>query len=48
MARITGVDLPRDKREEIGLTHIYGIGQLAEIIAKTGAKSDLRVRDLSE
>ena len=50
MARIAGVDLPRDKRVEIGLTYIYGIGPTlaAEIIAKTGINPDTRVRDLSE
>src|SRR5574344_170006 len=50
MARIAGVDLPRDKRVEIGLTYIYGIGQktASEILAKTGVNPDIRVRDLSE
>ncbi len=50
MARISGVDLPRDKRIEIGLTYIYGIGQKTakDIIAKTGVDPDVRVRDLSE
>lgn len=50
MARIAGVDLPRDKRVEIGLTYIYGIGPTlaSEIIAKTGINPDTRVRDLSE
>lgn len=50
MARIAGVDLPRDKRVEIGLTYIYGIGlTLAkEVLAKTGINPDTRVRDLSE
>ena len=50
MARISGVDLPRDKRVEIGLTYIYGIGRktAADIIAKTGVDPDTRVRDLSE
>lgn len=45
MARIAGVDLPRDKRVEIGLTYIYGIGPTlaAEIIAKTGINPDTRV-----
>ena len=48
MARISGVDLPRDKRVEIALTYIYGIGlsRAKEIIAKTGVNPDTRVRDL--
>lgn len=50
MARIAGVDLPRDKRVEIGLTYIYGIGRnrAAEIIAATGINPDTRVKDLTE
>ncbi len=50
MARIAGVDLPRDKRLEIGLTYIYGIGRTKakEIIAKTGVDPDVRVKDLTE
>lgn len=50
MARIAGVDLPRDKRIEIALTYIYGIGLTLsqEIIATTGIKADTRVRDLTE
>ena len=50
MARIAGVDLPRDKRIEIGLTYIFGIGQktASEIIAATGVDPDVRVRDMSE
>ena len=50
MARIAGVDLPRDKRVEIGLTYIYGIGRTksAEILAKTGVNPDTRVRDLTD
>lgn len=50
MARISGVDLPRDKRIEIGLTYIFGIGlsTAKEIIAKTGVNPDTRVRDLTE
>ena len=50
MARIAGVDLPRDKRVEIGLTYIYGIGHTksAEILAKTGVNPDTRVRDLTD
>ena len=50
MARIAGVDLPRDKRVEIGLTYIYGIGLTLskEILEKTGINPDTRVRDLTE
>jgi small subunit ribosomal protein S13 len=50
MARIAGVDLPRDKRVEIGLTYIYGIGQTtaSKILAETGVNPDIRVRDLEE
>ena len=50
MARIEGVDLPRDKRIEIGLTYIYGIGRprSLEILDSTGVNPDIRVRDLSE
>ena len=50
MARISGVDLPRDKRIEIGLTYIYGIGRTTadQILASTGVNPDTRVRDLSE
>jgi 30S ribosomal protein S13 len=50
MARISGVDLPRDKRVEIGLTYIYGIGRnsASEILVKTGVNPDTRVRDLTE
>ncbi|HHT86108.1 MAG TPA: 30S ribosomal protein S13 [Clostridiales bacterium] len=50
MARISGVDLPREKRVEIGLTYIYGIGRKTalEILAATGVNPDTRVRDLSE
>ena len=50
MARIAGVDLPRDKRIEIGLTYIYGIGRKSssDILAATGVNPDIRVRDLSE
>ena len=50
MARIAGVDLPRDKRVEIGLTYIYGIGLSSsqEILAKTSINPDTRVRDLTE
>ena len=50
MARIAGVDLPRNKRAEIGLTYIYGIGRSSSnsILAKAGVNPDTRVRDLSE
>lgn len=50
MARIAGVDLPRDKRVEIALTYIYGIGlsRAQEILAKTGVNPDTRIRDLSD
>jgi len=50
MARIAGVDLPRDKRVEIGLTYIYGIGlsRSQEILANTGVNPDIRVKDLSD
>lgn len=50
MARIAGVDLPRDKRVEIGLTYILGIGRSTsqKILASTGVSPDTRVRDLTE
>ena len=50
MARISGVDLPNDKRVEIGLTYIYGIGRTTatQIINATGINPDTRCRDLSE
>lgn len=50
MARISGVDLPNDKRVEIGLTYIYGIGRTTsnEIIKATGINPDTRCRDLTE
>ncbi|PDO11333.1 MAG: 30S ribosomal protein S13 [Candidatus Reconcilbacillus cellulovorans] len=50
MARIAGVDLPRDKRVEIALTYIFGIGRSTsqKILAKTGVNPDTRVRDLTE
>ncbi|MDO4581311.1 MAG: 30S ribosomal protein S13 [Bacillota bacterium] len=50
MARIAGVDLPREKRVEIGLTYIYGIGLKTsqEILAKAGVNPDTRVKDLTE
>lgn len=49
MARISGVDLPREKRIEVGLTYVYGIGQSTanEILAGTGINPDTRVKDLS-
>ncbi|MBD1921513.1 30S ribosomal protein S13 [Microcoleus sp. FACHB-831] len=50
MARIAGVDLPREKRVEIGLTYIYGIGlsRSQEILATTGVNPDIRVKDLTD
>ena len=50
MARIAGVDLPREKRVEIGLTYIFGIGLSTskEILAATGINPDIRVKDLNE
>ena len=50
MARIAGVDLPRDKRVEIGLTYIYGIGRTTSnrILAQAGVNPDTRVRDLTD
>ena len=50
MARLVGVDLPRDKRIEIALTYIYGIGLTTskKIIAETGVDPDVRVKDLTE
>ena len=50
MARISGIDLPRDKKVEIGLTYIYGIGRASaqEIMEKAGIDSSLRIRDLSD
>jgi len=50
MARIAGVDLPREKRVEIGLTYIYGIGLTTskQILAATGISPDVRVKDLDE
>ena len=49
MARIAGVDLPREKRIEVGLTYVYGIGQSTadKILADTGVNPDIRVKDLS-
>lgn len=50
MARIAGVDLPREKRVEIGLTYIYGIGRSTSeaILSQAGVSSDTRVKDLAE
>jgi small subunit ribosomal protein S13 len=50
MARISGVDLPREKRVEIGLTYIFGIGRTTarDILEKTGVSPALRVRDLTD
>lgn len=50
MARIAGVDLPREKRVEIGLTYIFGLGRTKsnEILARTGVSPDTRVRDLTD
>ena len=50
MARIAGVDLPREKRVEIGLTYIYGIGlsRSQEILKKAGINPDTRVKDLTD
>jgi small subunit ribosomal protein S13 len=50
MARIAGDDLPREKKVEVGLTYIYGVGRATarEILSKTGVSTHLRVRDLSD
>jgi small subunit ribosomal protein S13 len=50
MARLAGVDLPRDKRMEVALTYIYGIGpaRAAELLEKTGISPDLRSKDLTD
>ena len=50
MARIAGVDLPREKRIEIGLTYIYGIGRVSanKILAEAGVSPDTRVRDVTD
>ncbi len=50
MARISGVDLPRDKRVEIGLTYLYGIGRTSsnKILSQTGVSPDTRIKDLTE
>lgn len=50
MARIAGVDLPRDKKVEVGLTYIYGIGRAVahKLVSDTGIDPNLRIRDLSD
>ena len=50
MSRIAGVDLPKEKRVEIGLTYVYGIGRKSanDILAKAGVNPDTRVKDLTE
>ena len=50
MARIAGVDIPRDKRIEVSLTYIYGVGltRSQAILAKTGVNPDIRVKDLED
>ena len=50
MARISGIDLPRDKRIEVALTYIYGIGpaRAAKVLEMTGIDADIRVKDLTE
>ena len=50
MARISGIDLPRDKRIEVALTYIYGIGpaRAAKVLETTGIDPDIRVKDLTE
>ena len=50
MARISGIDLPKDKRVEIGLTYIYGIGRKSakDILEKAGINPDIRVKDLTD
>jgi small subunit ribosomal protein S13 len=50
MARIAGVDLPREKKVEIGLTYIFGIGRAVarKIVAETGVSTDVRIKDLSD
>ena len=50
MARIEGIDLPRNKRVEIGLTYIYGIGRAraTQILTETGVDPDIRIKDLTE
>ena len=50
MARISGVDLPREKRIEIGLTYVYGIGRVraSKILEEAGVNPDTRVKDLTD
>ena len=50
MARISGIDLPKDKKVEIGLTYIFGIGRASalEILGKAGIDTNLRIRDLTD
>ncbi|WMJ80365.1 30S ribosomal protein S13 [Clostridium sp. MB40-C1] len=50
MARIAGIDLPKDKRVEVGLTYIYGVGtsRARQILAETGVNPETRVKDLTE
>ena len=50
MARIAGIDLPKEKRVEIGLTYVYGIGRKTanDILAKAGVNPDTRVKDLTD
>ena len=50
MARIAGIDLPRDKRIEVALTYIFGIGQktATKIVKETGVDPDVRVKDMNE
>ena len=50
MARISGIDLPKDKRVEIGLTYIFGIGRTSanKILAEAGVSPDIRVKDLTD
>jgi len=50
MARLAGVDLPRDKRVEIALTYIYGVGRTSSVktLADTGISGDIRVKDLTD
>ncbi|PAM93577.1 30S ribosomal protein S13, partial [Flavobacterium sp. IR1] len=50
MARVAGVDIPRDKRVVVSLTYIYGVGKTksSEILAEAGVSEDTRVRDLTE
>ena len=50
MARIAGVDLPREKRVEVGLTYVYGIGRSTakKVLSETGVNPDMKIRDLAE